>query len=165
MHTKTCCPQYTIRLPVSNFSASKSQRQLLKKNEKRFQDGLAFCAKKNADPEGVETSPSSRPPNVVTVETRPAEFTDEVFELYKRYQVAVHEDKLDELTPDKFRDFLVTSSLQLSEREQRGTYHQLYRIDGRLVAVGVVDFLPNSLSSVYGKSVMLSAGFLVLYVI
>ncbi|CAM9317160.1 unnamed protein product [Laminaria digitata] len=30
-----------------------------------------------------------------------------------------------------------------------GSYHQLYRIDGRLVAVGVVDVLPKCLSSVY----------------
>lgn len=30
-----------------------------------------------------------------------------------------------------------------------GAFHQLYRIDGKLVAVGVVDVLPNCLSSVY----------------
>lgn len=30
-----------------------------------------------------------------------------------------------------------------------GAFHQLYRIDGKLVAVGVVDILPNCLSSVY----------------
>lgn len=30
-----------------------------------------------------------------------------------------------------------------------GTYHQLYRINGRLIAVGVLDFLPKGLSSVY----------------
>ncbi|CAM9227330.1 unnamed protein product [Ectocarpus sp. 4 AP-2014] len=30
-----------------------------------------------------------------------------------------------------------------------GSYHQLYRIDGKLVAVGVVDVLPKCLSSVY----------------
>mmetsp|Transcript_1586 Transcript_1586/g.3388 ORF Transcript_1586/g.3388 Transcript_1586/m.3388 type:complete len:258 (-) Transcript_1586:16-789(-) len=30
-----------------------------------------------------------------------------------------------------------------------GTYHQLYRINGKLIAVGVLDFLPRGLSSVY----------------
>ena len=30
-----------------------------------------------------------------------------------------------------------------------GSYHQHYRVDGRLVAVGVVDVLPSCLSSVY----------------
>jgi arginine-tRNA-protein transferase len=30
-----------------------------------------------------------------------------------------------------------------------GTYHHLYRIDGKLVAFGVLDMLPNTISSVY----------------
>lgn len=30
-----------------------------------------------------------------------------------------------------------------------GSFHQHYRIDGKLVAVGVVDILPSCLSSVY----------------
>ena len=32
---------------------------------------------------------------------------------------------------------------------QYGSYHQLYRIDGELVALGVIDILPNCVSSVY----------------
>lgn len=35
------------------------------------------------------------------------------------------------------------------ERNNRGTFHQHYRIDGRLVAVGVIDILSTGLSSVY----------------
>jgi arginine-tRNA-protein transferase len=30
-----------------------------------------------------------------------------------------------------------------------GSYHQLYRLDGRLVAMGVIDILPSCVSSVY----------------
>jgi arginyl-tRNA---protein transferase len=30
-----------------------------------------------------------------------------------------------------------------------GSYHQLYRIDGELIAMGVIDILPNCVSSVY----------------
>lgn len=30
-----------------------------------------------------------------------------------------------------------------------GSYHQLYRIDGKLIAVGVVDVLPKCLVRVY----------------
>lgn len=86
--------------------------------------------------------------NNLTIETIPAVFTDEVYELYKKYQVAVHNDKLEELTIEKFSDFLVNSSLPC-EPGRLGTHHQLYRIDGRLVAVGVIDLLPTSLSSVY----------------
>ena len=30
-----------------------------------------------------------------------------------------------------------------------GSYHQLYRLDGELIAMGVIDVLPNCVSSVY----------------
>jgi arginine-tRNA-protein transferase len=30
-----------------------------------------------------------------------------------------------------------------------GSYHQLYRLDGRLIAMGVIDILPSCVSSVY----------------
>lgn len=30
-----------------------------------------------------------------------------------------------------------------------GAYHRQYLIDGRIVAVGVIDILPNCISSVY----------------
>ena len=41
-----------------------------------------------------------------------------------------------------------------SERPDRlpadyGAYHQLYRLDGELIAMGVIDILPNCVSSVY----------------
>lgn len=30
-----------------------------------------------------------------------------------------------------------------------GSYHQLYRLDGRLIAMGVLDLLPKAVSGVY----------------
>lgn len=33
--------------------------------------------------------------------------------------------------------------------KQYGSYHQLYRFDGRLVAMAVLDILPSCVSSVY----------------
>ena len=30
-----------------------------------------------------------------------------------------------------------------------GSYHQCYRLDGRLIAMGVLDLLPSAVSSVY----------------
>jgi hypothetical protein len=69
----------------------------------------------------------------------------------------VHGDKPWDLSEEKFSDFLVMSSLPLVPAGSSadacghplGTHHQLYRIDGKLVAVGVLDFLRSSLSSVY----------------
>lgn len=38
----------------------------------------------------------------------------------------------------------------VGEKEQRlGSYHQCYRLNGRLVAVVVLDLLPGCVSSVY----------------
>jgi len=92
----------------------------------------------------------------VTLE--PSSFTDEKFGLYQSYQRNIHceEDKL----PSSFRGFLVETPLQRETiqypsppprhlPQEYGSYHQLYRLDGELVAMGVIDVLPNCVSSVY----------------
>ncbi|KAG5181587.1 arginine-tRNA-protein transferase [Tribonema minus] len=119
-------------------------------------------------------------PHQLSITTVPAAFTEEVYELYRQYQVAVHGDKPNECTPKQFKRFLVDGPLvhdsQLDRHDSAvqaqgddsdananasagteydeasvpcGSYHQLYRINGRLIAVGVVDILPRCLSSVY----------------
>lgn len=35
------------------------------------------------------------------------------------------------------------------KEKKLGSYHQCYRLDGRLVAIGVLDLLPNAVSAVY----------------
>ena len=76
------------------------------------------------------------------------------FNLFKKYQTTVHQEKEDECTATSFRRFLCDSPL-IHETGPAGwpcgygSYHQHYLIDGKLIAVGVVDFLPNCLSSVY----------------
>lgn len=104
-------------------------------------------------PDEVKTSAAAR----LMVETVDAEATDERFELYKKYQIAVHKDKPSEVTKTGFTRFLVESPLVSEERFDEktgkilslGCKHQLYRLDGRLIAVGVIDLLPDGLSSVY----------------
>ncbi len=44
---------------------------------------------------------------------------------------------------------LPSIQLKSSENLSYGTFHQLYRLDGLLVAVGVIDILPSGISSVY----------------
>lgn len=78
----------------------------------------------------------------------PAAFEQEAFELYRRYQVAVHGDKEEELSEEGYTRFLCTDPF-VSADPFYGAFHMLHRIDGRLVAVGVVDVLPGALSSVY----------------
>ena len=78
----------------------------------------------------------------------PATFDQEAYALYSRYQQAVHGDSPDKCKPSQYRRFLCTSPLR-SEDGAYGAFHHHYRVDGRLIAVGVVDILPACLSSAY----------------
>ncbi|KAF8006277.1 hypothetical protein BT93_K0539 [Corymbia citriodora subsp. variegata] len=82
-------------------------------------------------------------------------FEPEEYELYRRYQSKVHKD--DNVTESSYREFLVDTPLVFVPSTGDGSvppsgfgsFHQSYVIDGRLVAVGVVDILPKCLSSKY----------------
>uniref|UniRef100_A0A2P2K3Q5 Arginyl-tRNA--protein transferase n=1 Tax=Rhizophora mucronata TaxID=61149 RepID=A0A2P2K3Q5_RHIMU len=79
------------------------------------------------------------------------------FELYRRYQMKVHNDAPDHVTEFSYRRFLVDTPLVPVSPSGDGrvppcgygSFHQQYVIDGQLVAVGVVDILPRCLSSKY----------------
>lgn len=84
-------------------------------------------------------------------------FDPEEFALYRRYQSKVHNDKPQNLTENSYSRFLVdTPLLYVSPTGDStvppcgfGSFHQQYLVDGKLVAVGVIDILPNCLSSKY----------------
>jgi arginine-tRNA-protein transferase len=69
-------------------------------------------------------------------------FKDEHFEMYVRYQQARHpgSDMCDQ-NPDKYNQFLVSNG--------RNSVFFEFRLEGRLVAVSVVDVLLDGLSAVY----------------
>lgn len=84
-------------------------------------------------------------------------FDREEFALYKKYQMRVHNDKPEEVHRSSYIRFLVETPLifvppgndNLTPPCGFGSFHQQYLIDGKLVAVGVVDILPRCLSSKY----------------
>lgn len=79
------------------------------------------------------------------------------YALYRRYQLLVHNDTPDRISEDSYKNFLVNTPLNFVPSTGDGTvppcgfgsFHQQYLIDGKLVAVGVVDILPRCLSSKY----------------
>lgn len=94
----------------------------------------------------------------VTLE--PSTYTDEKFALYQRYQQDVHKES--DKRRSSFERFLVNSPLSDDETipyqnpnppdhlpRTYGSYHQCYRFDGELFAIGVLDILPGCVSSVY----------------
>jgi len=67
--------------------------------------------------------------------------------LYQKYQVAIHGDPAEKCSMSQYKRFLCKSPLIASGRE--GSYHQQYLLNGKIIAVGVIDILPWSVSSVY----------------
>jgi len=91
-----------------------------------------------------------------TFEIKPSVFDAEEFEVYKKYQINIHHDKPGKLSEDGYSNFLVKSPFEIVPPKEGegpacgyGSFHMQYRLDGKLIAVGVVDILPLCLSSVY----------------
>ncbi|XWS56707.1 hypothetical protein CRYUN_Cryun09bG0108800 [Craigia yunnanensis] len=84
-------------------------------------------------------------------------FDPEEYALYRQYQIKVHNDTPDRVTESSYRRFLVDTPLLFVSPSVDGmvppcgfgSFHQQYIIDGKLVAVGVIDILPRCLSSKY----------------
>ena len=90
----------------------------------------------------------------IKVELELAAFHKDTFDLYCKYQRLVHHDEEDHLTEKGFNRFLVETPLRYIEANLvfapgYGTFHQKYYLDNKLVAVAVIDILPNCVSSVY----------------
>jgi len=83
------------------------------------------------------------------------EHFEESYAVYKNYQMTIHKDKQHECDKSTFRSFLCDSPLIYEEKNEKGVpvllgaFHQHYLIDGKIVAVGVIDILPKCVSSVY----------------
>ncbi|XP_029788568.1 arginyl-tRNA--protein transferase 1 isoform X1 [Suricata suricatta] len=101
-------------------------------------------------------------PTVSQVRLVPVSFEDpefkssfsQSFSLYVKYQMAVHQDPPDECGKTEFTRFLCSSPLEAENPPNGpdcgyGSFHQQYWLDGRIVAVGVIDILPSCVSSVY----------------
>ncbi|KAH9940591.1 arginine-tRNA-protein transferase [Amylocystis lapponica] len=98
------------------------------------------------------------PVHKFSVTLEPASYSDEKFALYESYQSEIHLEENN--SPDGFEGFLVESPLTREPLSyasappdhlprEYGAYHQMYRLDGELIAMGVIDILPNCVSSVY----------------
>uniref|UniRef100_A0A3Q2LD83 Arginyl-tRNA--protein transferase 1 n=1 Tax=Equus caballus TaxID=9796 RepID=A0A3Q2LD83_HORSE len=76
------------------------------------------------------------------------------FSLYVKYQMAIHQDPPDECGKTEFTRFLCNSPLEAENPPNGpdcgyGSFHQQYWLDGKIIAVGVIDILPYCVSSVY----------------
>ncbi|KAM6482183.1 arginine-tRNA-protein transferase [Trichoderma sp. SZMC 28011] len=174
----SCCPHYTIRLDSDQFYPTRGQRQTINRfnkhvlgeayvkqaarlhprsREETKKRDNEFCLTERiheAELNRVKTPPEPAHKWEVTLEEDT--FTEEKYLVYDNYQRVVHGDEPGERTRHSFERFLCNSPLQRQvmvgpdgRKRRLGSYHQCYRLDGVLVAVGVLDLLPQSVSSVY----------------
>ncbi|KAI1494464.1 arginine-tRNA-protein transferase [Biscogniauxia mediterranea] len=173
-----CCPHYTLRLDSSKFRASRDQRQAInrfnkyvigdayvKEAARRYPKSREQARKRDTEFDLVERIHESesaslkQPPEpahelVVTLE--PDDFTEEKYAVFENYQRIVHQESPSDISRDGFRRFLCSSPLrresvvtESGEEKQLGSFHHCYRLDGKLVAIGVLDLLPDCVSAVY----------------
>jgi len=173
----SCCPHYTIRLDSEAFKATKDQRQALNRfNRYVVGDNYAkesarlrpktraqASQRKNefnlvervheSELQSLPTPPLPAHEFIVTLE--PDTFTEEKYAIFENYQRLVHKEPQSKISRSGFKRFLCESPIKRDEishdgRQCRvGSFHQCYRLDGRLVAVGVLDLLPQAISAVY----------------
>ncbi|KJZ71996.1 hypothetical protein HIM_08557 [Hirsutella minnesotensis 3608] len=175
---QACCPHYTIRLDSSQFKPSRDQRQTVNrfnrfilgdlyikettrlyprsKAETKKRDNEFVLTERVHEAEHVNLKRPPEPAHKLVVTLEDDSFTEEKFQVYDNYQKVVHHEAPEDRTRRGFERFLCSSPLRRQTimtpegREKRlGSYHQCYRIDGKLVAIGVLDLLPDCVSSVY----------------
>ncbi|KAJ7904373.1 arginine-tRNA-protein transferase, partial [Mycena olivaceomarginata] len=167
----SCCPSYTIKLDAENFKPSKSQRKLIhrwnrficKESESKPPPSKSkhtpFSLSNDIHAAEVGFCSNERPEHRFEVTIlEPSSYSPEKFELYCKYQRDIHNDLKN--TSSGFKRFLVDSPLLPAPipysspprphlPTNYGSYHQLYKCDGKLIALGVIDILPSCVSSVY----------------
>lgn len=174
----SCCPHYTLRLDSTQFKPTKDQRQAinrfnrhvigeayakeaarthpLSREEARKRDNEFDLVARIAEPELRSLKTPPQPAHEFTVTLEEDSFTDEKYDLFENYQRLVHHEPPDKISKGSFRRFLCASPLTRGtavgddgKKRKLGSYHMCYRLDGKLVAMGVLDLLPECVSAVY----------------
>ncbi len=81
-------------------------------------------------------------------------FSIEKWNVFLSYQTTIHKEPESRWSHESFKRFLCSGldrNIIKSEGVTRklGSYHQCYRLGGKLIAVAVLDLLPHGVSSVY----------------
>lgn len=93
----------------------------------------------------------------IEIRLNKSSFDYEEYCLYRKYQLRVHNDTPEHVTESSYKRFLVDTPLVYVPPNGDGSvppcgfgsFHQQYVVDGKLIAVGIIDILPKCLSSKY----------------
>lgn len=172
-----CCRMYTIRTDLGQMKITKEHRQVVNRFKRAIRDDkqstqVTTNSKKGESFELVSLIRAEQQSLRFRTRYEPAVFSKEKFELYKKYQVRVHNDNPKTVSESSFNRFLCQSPFTETELEgtpeqwlalnswtknwphhekchRLGPTHECYYLDEKLIAISVLDFLPSGLSSVY----------------
>ncbi|XP_034651102.1 arginyl-tRNA--protein transferase 1 isoform X1 [Drosophila subobscura] len=148
---------------ISNKPRKKAKQMRLERRQAKLGDTKEPPSQKAATQEKSLTDFLSEPGEsnkhqlkIVLVASSDTQRTcaDAVLALYRKYQVVIHNDNPARLTLASMQRFLIKSALKNEKPDDGpemgyGSFHQQYWLDDKLIAVGVIDILPGSVSSVY----------------
>ncbi|KAI1625963.1 arginine-tRNA-protein transferase [Exophiala viscosa] len=176
---RSCCPHYTIRVRIQveerPTSAPESMERfrtrtgisatschtVSSKEKRRTRDKFELLtAVHKAEYDHVKRPVSKRtgqpiePAHRFEVSLEGDGFSKEKYGVFIKYQVEIHKDPISRWGEKAFKRFLCSGLdrkiLKIDGKTLKlGSYHQCYRLDGKLVAVAVLDLLPHAVSSVY----------------
>ncbi|CAL9734154.1 arginyl-tRNA--protein transferase 1 [Monosporozyma servazzii] len=171
---RSCCRLFTIRTQPDQVKLTKELKTCVKRFSKYVSDESAQQApkKNNKAPFDYREIITDAQLNSKRFYSKlePATFTKEKYELFARYQETIHDDF--KHSESGFRRFLCDSPfnddvVQGTKEEwdslnaifskdgeevtphRLGPAHECYYFDDKLIAIGVIDFLPSGISSVY----------------
>lgn len=157
---RNCCQYYTIRTSLDMMKVTKEHRQTANRWARAIgapqPRGKVFSLETMLAAESQSTRFHTR--------FEPSVFSEEKYQLYRKYQIHVHNDEPDDISEESFSRFLCESPFPEEEQDGHpeewdalnnwastrvGPTHECYYLDGKLIAVSILDFLPSGLSSIY----------------
>lgn len=167
---RSCCRLFTIRTTPDQVILTKDLKSCVKRFRKYI--GVASdTSKKNQPFNYIDTILNAQiQSKQFYTRFEPATFTKEKYQLFAKYQEHVHNDfKHSEagfkrfLCDSPFDDNIIqgtdeeweslnnifTSKENKLKPHRLGPAHECYYFDDKLIAIGVIDFMPSGISSVY----------------
>ncbi|KAH9810198.1 arginine-tRNA-protein transferase [Melampsora americana] len=173
-HPTTCCSPFPIRCSAKSFKPTKSQRQTLKRwknyliGPTAVEQATRSSSNKPFDLidlfQEAEINPKNSDSHEFKIKLEPAQFSEEKFKLYQRYQIEIHHDPPEKISRSSFNSFLcenpfstipnsnsnsTSTSTSIKLPKTLGAYHASYYLDENLIGLSIFDLLPEGISSVY----------------
>ncbi|KAG0244006.1 Arginyl-tRNA--protein transferase 1 [Mortierella sp. GBA43] len=143
-------------LPSNDVEASTATVEVKKKQKKPPKNVASDLRTRIRSSEYLNSPEITSWKHRLKIKLEPSSFTEEKYALYFKYQTAIHHEPIHKCGSYNFRNFLVDSPLTATKMDNWteedpgfGSFHQCYYLDEELIAVSVIDILPECVSAVY----------------